>query len=296
MEKLLEELDVMPRQILIKVKIMEVDRNLAMELGVNFGSGISGATQGSYSMLNLNSKNSKVLGGQSVGTTPSVFTPNTTDLTGYGLTMDFQKLTGAEFQVVVSALEDDAQTNVLSSPTILTLNNQEASIMVGQKYPIVKLQTSDTTGTTVVTGGSLEKYENIGIQLNVVPQICGEDNNYVNIIVHPAISSHNGDVSVATAAGVELVSYPKIDTREAQTQAVIKDGETIVIGGLLKDIKAKERIGVPLLMDLPFIGQFFRTDAHSTQKIDLLIFITVHIVKLGEAIPEINNESVPAPR
>ena len=76
--------------------------------------------------------------------------------------------------------------------------------------------------------------------------------------------------------------YPVIDVREAQTQVLLKDGETIVIGGLLKDVKSKETIGVPFLSAIPFLGALFRRDTYDTEKVDLLIFITARILKEGE--------------
>jgi type IV pilus assembly protein PilQ len=286
-EKLLKEIDVMPKQILIKAKIMEVNSELARDVGVDLGSGSGGATSGNFSQLDLNSKNSKTLGGQAVeSVTPSVFLPTTTTVSSSnsGLKLDFKKLTGSDFEVIIHALEDDARTNTLSAPAILTLNNQEASIMVGTKFPIVKTQVSEQSSQII--GGSLEKYQDIGIQLNVVPQACGDNDDYINMIVHPIISSQDGTVNIETEDGVILAQYPIILTREAQTQVVVKDGETIVMGGLLRDVKSKETIGVPWLKDLPFVGAAFRRDAYDTEKIDLLIFITVHIVKPGEIIPQ----------
>jgi type IV pilus assembly protein PilQ len=77
-----------------------------------------------------------------------------------------------------------------------------------------------------------------------------------------------------------------LTTREAETQVIIRDGETIAIGGLLKDVRTDYDIGIPFLKDLPYVGQFFKRTTHDTEKIDLLIFITAKIVKPGELIAE----------
>ncbi|MBM3243600.1 MAG: type II and III secretion system protein, partial [Candidatus Omnitrophica bacterium] len=130
----------------------------------------------------------------------------------------------------------------------------------------------------------------IGIRLNVVPQISRE--GYINMIVHPSITSTTDfvDAVAKVGGGTEdtqvATEYPIIDVREAQTQVMLKDGETIVIGGLLKDIKTKERTGIPFLMDLPWLGKFFGRDKDNVEKVDLLIFITAHIVKEGELTNE----------
>lgn len=294
-EKLLKEIDTMPKQIMIKARIMEVNKDLLRDIGFDLGTGSSGASSSTYAFdqLNLNAKNSKTLGGHSIeSVTPSVFTPKATGLTAdnTGLKIDFKKLTGAEFEVVMHALEEDVRANTLSAPTILTLNNQEASIMVGTKFPIIKTQVSEQSSQII--GGSLEKYQDIGIQLNVVPQACGDDDEYINMIVHPVVSSQNGTTKIQSGTTI-LAEYPIILTREAQTQLVIKDGETIVMGGLLKDVRSKAKTGVPLLKDLPFVGQFFRRDTYDLEKIDLLIFITVHIVKPNEIIPQSASELAP---
>lgn len=286
-EKLLKEIDVMPKQILIRAKIMEVDRDLLRDIGFNFGSGATGASSSTFAFnqLNLNAKNSKTLGGHSLETvTPSIFGPKATGLTGdnTGLKIDFKQLTGAQFEVVMHALEEDVRTNTLSAPIILTLNNQEASIMVGTKFPIIKTQVSEQSSQII--GGSLERYQDIGIQLNVVPQACGEKDEFINMIVHPVVSTQNGTSKIQTGTTV-LAEYPIILTREAQTQLVIKDGDTIVMGGLLKDVRSKEKTGIPILKDLPWIGWAFRRDTYDSEKIDLLIFMTVNILKPGEEIP-----------
>lgn len=295
-EKLLKEIDIMPKQILIKAKIMEVDRDLLRDIGFSFGTGTTGASSATFAFnqLNLNAKNTKTLGGHSIETiTPSIFNPKATGLTSSntGLKIDFKKLTGAQFEVVMHALEEDVRSNTLSSPIILTINNQEASIMVGTKFPIVKTQVSEQSSQII--GGSLEKYQDIGIQLNVVPQACGENDEFINMIVHPVVSTQNGTTKIQSGTTI-LAEYPIILTREAQTQLVIKDGETIVMGGLLKDVRSKEKTGIPILKDLPWIGWAFRRDTYDSEKIDLLIFMTVNVLRPGDQISEevINSQKV----
>ncbi|MBU1366707.1 MAG: type II and III secretion system protein, partial [Candidatus Omnitrophica bacterium] len=142
-----------------------------------------------------------------------------------------------------------------------------------------------STETSQVTGGSLDYYQDIGIQLNVVPQISGENSEFINMIIHPAVTSTSSSVEVTASNGnTAIVTYPIINSREAETQVMVKDNETIVIGGLLKDVKTKQEIGVPILKDLPVLGWFFRRNTYDTGKIDLLIFITAKIVKPGEAV------------
>ncbi len=287
-EKLLKELDVMPKQVMIRAKIMEVDRNLLRDIGFSWGTGPAGASSSTFAFdqQNLNSKGTMTLGGHGLSDqTPSIFTPLSSGInaTNTGLKVDFQHLTGAQFEVIMHALEENVKTNTLSAPTILTLNNQEASILVGTKFPIITTQVSEQSSQII--GGSLQKYQDIGIQLNVVPQICGDHDDFINMIIHPVVSSQNGTTKIQQGTTV-LAEYPIILTREAQTQVMIKDGETIVMGGLLKDVRSKERQGIPVLKDLPLIGWAFGRDTYDLEKIDLLIFLTVHVLKPGEIVPQ----------
>lgn len=287
----LKEIDIMPMQILIKAKIMEVNRDFLEDLGFDWGTGDAGASSGTLSFLEIVDSTNGIQE-QAAGhmltsqITPSIFGAKEASLTtsNTGLKMAFQKLTGSEFEAILHLLSEDARTNTLASPTILTLNNQEASILVGEKFPIVNTEVS--TESNQIIGGSLDRYEDIGVQLNVVPQICGENNDFINMIVHPAITSSTSNVSVTDQEGNVLVQYPKINSREAETQVIVKDGETIVIGGLLKEVKGKQTVGVPFFKDIPLLGRLFRRDTYDLEKVDLLIFITARVVKPGEIVAQ----------
>lgn len=299
---ILPKIDVRPRQVLIESKIIEVNRNKLRDLGFDWGLGASGAARTTtISMGKLGSKDNHALLGGHGGTigssvTPSLFGPSTTGISGVepynaGAELVFQKLTGTKFEAVIHALEDDADTNTLSAPRIMTLDNQEASMLVGYHTPILtSLVTAGTTTEGPTVTQTLDYYQEIGIRLNVVPQISEE--GFINMIIHPSITSSTTNVSATSTAGTgstattTTTNYPIIDVREAQTQVLLRDGETVVIGGLLKDVKSKEIIGIPLLMDLPWVGKFFRRETTDTQKIDLLIFITAKVMKEGEFTPE----------
>ena len=286
-DALLSKIDVMPKQILIKARIVEVEGDLLKDIGFDWGLGKTGAEdETTIDYISANKKNGVSIAEMAlhgISPTPSAFVPKATGLSADNFQFVYKKLTGSQFEVIFHALEEDARTNTLSAPTILTLDNQEASILVGTKYPIIKTEIS--TETSQVTGGSLDYYQDIGIQLNVVPQISGENSEFINMIIHPAVTSTSSSVEVTASNGnTAIVTYPIINSREAETQVMVKDNETIVIGGLLKDVKTKQEIGVPILKDLPVLGWFFRRNTYDTGKIDLLIFITAKIVKPGEAV------------
>ena len=293
-KEIIQKIDVQPQQILIQAKLVEVNHNKLQDLGFDWGLGTGGPTslstyrqqvttyywtldsagmptKGTYNdlitlpELPLNSKGTKRFGAQSL---PAL---NVGEFL-------FRKLTGTDFEAVIKALEQKSDANTLSAPHIITLNNQEATILIGNKFPLLKSTVSAETGS--ITGQSLDRYQDIGIQLNVVPQISGKD--YINLIVHPAVSSYTQTVKAVTSTGQTMAEYPIIITREAETSVLMKDGETIVIGGLITDAKSKTSNGIPILKDIPILGLLFQKNSSNTQKVDLLIFISAHIVKESE--------------
>ncbi|MDP3041225.1 MAG: hypothetical protein Q8N62_00605 [Candidatus Omnitrophota bacterium] len=289
---ILPKIDIKPKQVLIETKIIEVSLNKLRDIGLDWGMGGAGSARNTT--INMQGAGTAIGGhtGTINSTTtnlkPSLFSPATSTILGYepynaGAEFVFQKLTGTKFEAVIHALEDDVNTNTLSAPSILTLDNQEASMFIGYHTPILL---SNVTAGTATTGAtvtqSLGYYQGIGIRLNVVPQVSEE--GYINLIIYPSISSSTSTVPAnSTASGVTTTTnYPVIDVREAQTQVLLRDGETVVIGGLLKDVKGKEFIGIPFINKLPWIGKFFGRETNTVTKIDLLIFISARIIKEGD--------------
>jgi type IV pilus assembly protein PilQ len=280
------QIDVKPQQIYIETKIMEVSKDKLRDLGIDFGTGQNGASESNISSLPYKERLGATVaqvGGHSLSNQikPAGFGARAAGIAGIspfntGLEILYQKLTGNEFSVMLHALEEDVRTNTLSSPRIMALNNQEATILVGTRYPILKQDTTSSSSSATVTTVSLDYYQDIGIQLNVVPQVGAGDN--INLILHPAVTSFTqtlgGDDNIA--------QFPIIDTREAETRILIRDGETVAIGGLLKDAKIKNRQGIPFLSNIPILGLMFSRDTTDTEKLDLLVFITARIIKDGE--------------
>jgi type IV pilus secretin PilQ/predicted competence protein len=283
---ILPKVDIKPKQVLVETKFMEVNETKLKDLGVDWGLGTS--TNAQSSDITMPTSTDTAIGGHILGTaTGAALTSNPYTSGGEFV---FQKLSGTQFEAIIHALESDSNTNTLSAPSILTIDNQEASMLVGYHTPILQSTVAagtDTTGATVTQ--TLDYYQEIGIRLNVVPQIS--DEGYINMIVHPSITSSSDSVTATSTAGGTTTTttetkYPIIDVREAQTQVMLRDGETIVIGGLLKDVKTKAKTGVPFLVNLPWVGKLFGRDKDNVEKIDLLIFITAKIIKEGEYSPE----------
>ena len=281
--EVIDSIDVMPNQVLIQSRFLEVNRDRLKDIGLEFATGSSGTGTAAVETVPADKDAGKTrlaIGGQSLGSlaAPAAFGAlasgiSKTNPFNTGLSLAFQKLSGTQFDVLLHALEEDVHTNTLSAPSIMTLDNQEANILVGTQYPILTSNVTGTTSTTTTT--SLDYYQDIGIQLRVVPQIAAE--GYINMIVHPAVTSFSSTLSARSPEGTTLAEYPIITTREAETQILIKNGETIVIGGLLKDATTKGYHKVPVLGDIPLLGMAFQRRTDDVGKIDLLIFITANI-------------------
>jgi type IV pilus assembly protein PilQ len=298
-KKVIAKIDVRPKQVLIQTRIMEVSEGTLRDLGLDWATGTTGAEAAAITDVTMTKKKNtqlqqSLVGGHSSGSlvSPAGFNPLATAISGtfpynLGLSLVFKKLTPPEMEIIIHALEEDSRTNTLSAPRIVTLDNQEATILVGTKFPILESEVTGTTTTTVTA--SLDYYQDIGIQLNVVPQV--NEDNMVNMIVHPSVTDYTTTLDTHTESGEIMASYPIIQTREAETQILMNDGETIVLGGLLKDVHVKTRQGIPYLMDIPILGRLFTRDTTDVEKIDLLVFLTAHVIDYEKEAAEILADS-----
>jgi type IV pilus assembly protein PilQ len=180
-----------------------------------------------------------------------------------------------EFGLVFSALVSLGRTKVISNPTIVTLNNQPATISVGESDPIPNYAYNEQRGTFEVSGFA---YKDIGIILDVTPQV--NHAGYIKLTVHPTVSQKSGTINFGGAGGAEI---PIIANREAKTQVSLKDGYTVGIGGLISSSNNNTDTKVPLFGDIPVIGYLFKTKATSKSATNLLIFITAKTVDVDGA-------------
>lgn len=178
-------------------------------------------------------------------------------------------LSADTFSMVLSALENADNTDVISAPQIITTDNREAFILVGEQYPIANFAYNDETGTYEATGF---EYKDIGITLTVTPSINAD--GYITLDVHPEISENNTSAVFASLG----TSVPIISTQKVDTQVVLRDNETVAIGGLIKEKDVNDNSKVPFLGSIPLIGNLFRSKEKVKEKRNLLIFITANIV------------------
>ena len=279
-QSIIEVIDEQPKQVLISARIIEANPRKLRDLGFDFATGSDGAETSNISTTtpwggNLESRGN-FLGSQ---TAPSAFETsggaNSSFPFNAGMNLMFKKVDGSEFEILIHALKERADANVLSSPKILTLDNQQATMLVGTRFPILNTQVSGTETTQITS--SLDYYENIGIQLNVIPQV--QKDEYINMIIHPMVSNQSGSVTARGTGGTALAEYPIIATREAETQVMIRDNQTIAIGGLIDETERESVTSVPFLGRIPVLGWLFRRTTTSMEKVDLIIFLSARIIR-----------------
>jgi len=198
----------------------------------------------------------------------------------YG-TLDF-----SQFQAVLELLKQRRRTEVISNPRITTLNNKEAKILVGRVYNFPTFSQAEETGRWIINGYEAKE---LGIRLLVNPHV--NDNGEIVVDLNPEISNFLGLERIT-----EELSAPLWSTREADTQVMVRDGDTIFIGGLIRentlDVDKKVPVLGDLFGDIPFLGGAFKHKAQSTEKTELIFFITVHIVKNMRTLTEFGTRDI----
>jgi len=238
----LDELDKPVGQVLIKVLFAEITHNDSVDLGTEFAAWNLRGNQTDVNNVNVQT----TFGRPSTGLQAS--------LLDKGLDM------------TIHALQETGKLNILSRPYILTSNNETATITVGSQVPFATGETTSNVGTQTTT-----EYRDIGIILEVTPSI--NPDGLVNMTVRPEISTTTGE-SITIS---ENLSLPVFSTRTSETKVSIHDGQTIVIGGLMQDETRDTISKVPLLGDLPLLGNLFKRTIKTNDKTELLIFLTPHV-------------------
>ena len=257
--QLIDELDRPVPQVLIKVLIAEVTHDNTDDLGMDF------------SVLNQRANGNGIKGGTNFGTAAAASTG--------GLVVSYME---NNINITLHALATAGKLDVLSRPYILASDNQLASITVGQEVPFITDTRTTDLGQTINT----IQYQDIGIILNVTPHINNE--GLVILDVAPEISQLTG----TTVPISEVVNAPVFAKRSAQSRVGIKDGQTIVIGGLMEDRKTSTVDKVPFLGDIPGLGLLFQHRHVTKSKTELLIFLTPHVAQQPDTLKPMSADEV----
>ncbi|HVO30560.1 MAG TPA: secretin N-terminal domain-containing protein, partial [bacterium] len=265
----IKQLDIRRRQVYVEAVIMEMTINKSRDIGLSFGSGID-AGRGAIGYGGLNAGNAlfpditKLATGFALGLLGPGGVNFTIPATTAGGTPTTVKI--PPFGVVLNALENDSDINVLSRPNVLAKENEEAEVIVATSVAVPGNVTISQTG---LQNFSIT-HEDVGITLKVTPKINESDHLSLNIF-----QEVKSIVNDQTIGNQRLVDTGK---RSAKTSVVVKSGQTVVIGGLLSDSDTRSETKVPILGDIPLLGWLFRDQKHTGAKQNLVIFLTPTII------------------
>ena len=260
----IDALDQRRAQVLVESLIVEVDSSKEAQFGIQWQNAVGNAG-GNIAVLGTNfGTNNNLL---------SISTSNGTTLPGAGLNIGTARNIGGSTVMTALAnfLQSNGGSNILSRPSLLTLDNEEAKIVVGQNVPFV---TGQYTNTTTAASGAVNPFQtverkDVGLTLKVKPQI--NDAGAVKMSIFQEVSSI--DTSKKTTDG--LIT----NKRSIESNIVVADGSVVVLGGLLSDTFSDNRQQVPGLGDLPFLGGLFKSESRSRSKTNLLVFLRPVVVR-----------------
>jgi len=238
-EEMVRDLDKKTFQVDINAKLIEVDVEATREFGINWG------------LLNLHKAGLGATGSAEVAT--GIALPAGT--LKFGTVRSW-----GELNAILEMLEKTNKANIISNPRITTMDNREASILVGKEIPLI---VADEAGNPIT------ELTKIGIMLKVTPHVNSDET--ITLDLHPEVSELQSE---STAQGGVIIS-----TSEADTRVVVRNGETAVIGGLIKKVETDLVYGIPILKDIPYLGYLFSSKSKAEKKQELVIFVTPTIVE-----------------
>ncbi|HEX2723296.1 MAG TPA: secretin N-terminal domain-containing protein, partial [Gemmatimonadaceae bacterium] len=247
-----QALDVRPAQVLFEVLVAEIVLGRRQQFGVDW-SAVSGTTSVRFG-------------------TP--LAPDTTSAID-NLVLRVVSLDRYRVRAVLQALASTSNVRVLSTPQILATNNREARILVGSKVPFI---VSTRLGNDIAIDRTVQ-FQDVGTNLTIIPTINEDD--YVSVQILQEVSSLTSQ-TIASA-----LDAPVISTREASTRATIRNGQTVVIGGLIGTSEEYSDSGVPILKDIPVIGNLFKRQTRNRNRTELAIFVTPYIIRADETADQV---------
>jgi len=272
---IVDKLDIRRAQVLVEAIIVEVIADKTSELGVTWGID-DGGSNNPVAVTNFPSAGAGVVQlGAAIGSgggDGAISDP--TGLIGEGITVGVGRLsdTGVSFAAILNALQGNADTNIISTPTLVTTDNEEASLNVGQEVPFVTGSFSNTGGGA---GGAVNPFqtiqrEQVGVKLTITPQI-NEGGDALLLKISQEISN----IASSAAGAVDLITNERI----IETTVIVEDGEILVLGGLLEDTWRESEQKVPILGSIPVLGALFRVQKSDLVKTNLMVFIRPKILR-----------------
>lgn len=274
LREVIDQLDQRRAQVLIESLIVEVNDENAAEFGVQWTAGANNINSGSTSFVG-----GANLGGSGIGTNLSAATTTIDALAG-GMSLGVVKGTvdvlGTQLLnlgVLARAMQKQGGVNILSTPNLMTLDNEQASIIVGRTVPFVT-GTYTTTGDGASNPFQTVQREDVGLTLRIRPQIS--EGGTVKLSLYQEVSSIDPSSTLPSATSGGSIITRK---RALETKVLVDDGQIIVLGGLLEEVTDDSIMSVPLLGDIPVLGNLFKYQKRGRSKTNLMVFLRPHIVR-----------------
>jgi len=269
MKSVIKKLDIRRAQVLVEALIVEVSTERAKELGVQWNtsdSATTGTGDGVFGGTRLSTTNSPSFDG---------FGDNVS-ISNNGITLGFYS--NGSLRALVNALAADTSSNILSTPTLVTLDNEEAEIVVGQNVPFVTGKSTSDSSSTDNPFQTIER-QDVGVKLKILPQINQGDS--ITLDIEQEVSS----ISPSTVAE-DIIT----NTREIKTRVLIEDNQVLVLGGLISDERDETENKVPLLGDIPILGYLFKSTTNDSSKNNLMVFIHPVILKDKSHVEDVTKQ------
>jgi general secretion pathway protein D len=267
---IVDKLDIRRAQVLVEAIIVEVTADRSSDLGVTWGVDGSGSNS-AVGITEFPGAGATVLGlGTAFG--GSGGTGNPAGIIGTGITLGVGRISdsGTSFAAILTALQGDADTNIISTPTIVTMDNEEASLNVGQEVPFL----SGSYSNTGSVGGAVNPFqtiqrEQVGVKLTITPQINEGDSLLLKI------SQEVSSIASSSEGASDLIT----NLRTIETTVIVEDGGILVLGGLIEDTLRESEQRVPFLGSIPLLGGLFRSNSTNLVKTNLMVFIRPKILR-----------------
>jgi general secretion pathway protein D len=259
-ESAIRKLDVLPKQVLVEATIVEVSLTGDLNFGVEwfFKNGLNSNKSG-RGQLNL--------GTDGIAVAAPGFSYSVID-------------SASDIRFVLNALESETNVQMLSSPSVMVMDNNSATINVGDEIPVPTRQSNSNIDPTAPTVNEIQ-YRNTGILLKISPRI--NDGGLVTLEVNQEVS----DAVTTQSSGIDA---PTIQQRTIQSTVAIQSGQSVILGGLIRDKKEDSQSGVPVLSRLPLVGNMFSQTANSDRRTELLVILTPHVIANPAEAREITDE------
>ena len=272
-ESTLKRLDVQRAQVLIEASIVEVTLGDDLKYGLQwaFKGGVGGGTSG---LGALNNGSSSSIGGAAINADTGAITGAAQ---GFSYTL---RAAAGNISAVLSALASKSLLKVISSPSLMVLDNHTAAIQVGNQQPINMGTTIAGTGTVVTTNNI--QYKDTGVMLGVTPSVSAGD--LVTLDINQMLTDLDVNGQTATAG------YPTFMQRQINSKVAVRSGDTLVLGGLIKDTTSSGKSGLPLLSSIPVVGALFGTHSNAANRTELLVILTPRVLRSDDDARAISRE------